>query len=118
MQRWMRSSPARVPSQYGCVSGVGFGVGLVAILPPVCGWSGLDTDALGEQLAMIGGSAEQQLRGLGPLEEQVGVVLPGEADAAVYLDRLTGHAEERLRAVRLGEAGDHGQLVGALRRRP
>src|SRR3954452_8030411 len=64
-----------------------------------------NTDALCEQLAVVGGVAEEQLGGLGPLEVEVGVVLPGEADAAVDLDVLGGGVEVRLRAVRLGQAG-------------
>ena len=37
---------------------------------------------------MVGGVTEQQLGALGPLEVEVGRVLPGEADAAVDLDVL------------------------------
>ena len=39
---------------------------------------------------MVGGVAQHQLRRLGPLEVEVGGVLPGEADAAVDLDVLRG----------------------------
>ena len=62
-----------------------------------------DADALGEQLAVVGGVAEEQLGRLGPLEVQVGRVLPGEADATVDLDVLGGGVEVRLRAVGLGQ---------------
>ena len=55
----------------------------------------LQTDALREQLAVVGRVTEQQLGGLGPLEVQVGGVLPGEADAAVDLDVLHGRGHVR-----------------------
>src|SRR5690606_24712796 len=70
-----------------------------------------DAQPLGEQLPVVGGVAEEQLGRLGPLEVEVGRVLPGEADAAVDLDVLGGGVEVRLRAVGLGEAGHLGQLV-------
>src|SRR4051794_13232039 len=63
----------------------------------------LDADALGEQLAVIRGVAEEELGRLGPLEVQVGRMLPREADAAVDLDVLGRSMEVRLGAVRLGE---------------
>src|SRR5437868_7857000 len=56
----------------------------------------LDPDALGEEFAVVRGVAEQELAGLGPLEVQVGVVLPREADAAVDLDVLGGRVEVRI----------------------
>ena len=64
---------------------------------------GSDTDALGEQFAVVRRVTEQQLRRLGPLEVQVRRVLPGEADSAVDLDVLGGGVEVRLAAVRLGQ---------------
>ena len=75
-------------------------------------------DALGEELAVVGGVAEEELGRLGPLEVQVGRVLPGEADAAVDLDVLGGGVEVGLGAVGLGQAGDRGQLVVELGRAP
>src|SRR5207249_5611321 len=48
----------------------------------------LDPDSLGEQLAVVCGVAQEELGRLGPLEVQVGVVLPREADATVDLDVL------------------------------
>src|SRR6266550_3871298 len=79
----------------------------------ICTGSALrsDADALRQQLPVVGGVAQQDLRALRPLEVQVGVVLPGEADAAVDLDVLGGGVEVGVRAVRLGEAGDGRQLV-------
>ena len=65
-----------------------------------------DSDPLGEQLAVIAGVAEQQLRGLGPLEVQVRRVLPGEADTAMDLNVLGGAVEVGIRAVGLGQARD------------
>src|SRR5262249_40098281 len=52
----------------------------------------LEVHQLGHPLAMPGGIAEGELRPFGPLEVQVQVVLPGEADAAVELDARAGHA--------------------------
>src|SRR5690242_17661349 len=57
-----------------------------------------DADSLGEELAVVGRVAEEQLGALGPLEVEVGRVLPGEADAAVDLDVLGGAVEVGLRA--------------------
>src|SRR5687767_5781539 len=78
----------------------------------------LDADALGEQLAVVGRVAEEDLGALGPLEVQVGIVLPGEADPAVDLDVLRRGVEVGLGAVRLGQGGDDRELVVVLRRRP
>src|SRR2546421_9939868 len=77
-----------------------------------------DADALRQQLPVVGGVAEQDLRALRPLEVQVGVVLPGEADAAVDLDVLGGGVEVRVGAVRLGEARDDRELLVVLGCRP
>src|SRR5262249_42215701 len=60
-----------------------------------------DADALGEELAVVGGVAEEDLGGLGALEVEVRVVLPGEPDAAVDLDVLGRRVEVRVRAVGL-----------------
>ena len=62
----------------------------------------LNTDALCQELAVVGRIPEQELRRLGPLEIQMGRVLPGEADAAVDLDVLRRGVEVRLGAVGLG----------------
>src|SRR5215470_8970876 len=70
----------------------------------------LQPDAGGQPLPVVGAVAEEQLAGLGPLEVQVGVVLPGEADAAVDLDVLRGHVEVRLRGVLLHQRGQHRDL--------
>src|SRR6476619_5503508 len=72
---------------------------------------GLDTDALCQQLAVIGRVAEQQFRRLCTLEVQVRGVFPREADAAVDLDVLGGGVEVGLAAIRLGERCDRWQLV-------
>ena len=48
----------------------------------------LQPDPSGQTLPVVGAVTEEQLARLGPLEVQVGVVLPGEADAAVDLDVL------------------------------
>src|SRR4051794_334092 len=78
----------------------------------------LDADALREQLAVVGGVAEEELGRLGPLEVQVRGVLPREPDTTVDLDVLGGGVEVRLRAVRLGQRRDRRQLVVELRRAP
>ena len=65
----------------------------------------LQADAPGQQLAMVAGIAEEQLRALGPLEVQVRGMLPGEADAAVDLDALCGGPGVRLGTAGLGQAG-------------
>src|SRR5438874_3030931 len=71
----------------------------------------LDADALRQELSVVRRIAEKELAGLGPLEVQVGVVFPGEADAAMDLDVLGGSVEIGVGAVRLGQAGHGGQLV-------
>src|SRR3954453_21582955 len=70
-----------------------------------------NADALGEQLAVVRRVAEQELGALGPLEVEVGRVLPGEADATVDLDVLGGRVEVRVGAVGLGQRGHDRQLV-------
>ena len=73
-----------------------------------------EVDEYGERLAVGLGGAEQQLVGLGPLEVEVGRVLPGHAEAAVQLHGLLGrvHREvgaeglrHRDRDVRVGVVG-------------
>ncbi len=72
---------------------------------------GSDPDALGQQLPVVGRVAKQQLGTLGPLEVQVGGVLPREANATVDLDVLSGGVEVGLGAVRLGQRRHRRQLV-------
>src|SRR5262245_39507573 len=48
--------------------------------------SDLEVERLRHELAVVGRVAERYLRRLGPLEVQVHVVLPREADASVHLD--------------------------------
>src|SRR5438067_6219095 len=79
-------------------------------MPPE-GYAASDSDALGEELPVVRRVAEEELGGLGPLEVEVGVVLPREADAAMDLDVLGGGVEVGVRAVRLGQAGHCGELV-------
>src|SRR5271163_1851795 len=95
----------------------------VARSPAGPGWSlngpaSSNADALCQQLAVVRGIAQQQLGRLGPLEVEVGRVLPREADAAVDLDVLGRRVEVGLRAVRLGQRRHHGELVGVLGRSP
>src|SRR6476469_8268565 len=98
----MRHEPTRGTHPMGCDTGA----------------RSSDADALGEELAVVRGVTEQDLRALRTLEVQVRIVLPGEADAAVDLDVLGRGVEVRVRAVGLGERGHHRQLVVVLGRRP
>ena len=52
-----------------------------------------DVDQAAQHLAVPVGVAEGDRVGLGPLEEQVGRVFPGEADAAVHLHALLGRPD-------------------------
>ena len=70
----------------------------------------LQPDAGGQAFAVIAGVAEEQLAGLGPLEVQVRVVLPGEADAAVDLDVLARHVRVHLGRIRFEERSQHGDF--------
>ena len=56
-------------------------------------------------LAVLGRRAKHERVGLRPLEEEVQVVLPGEADAAVDLERGGAHAPAGIRGVRLRHRG-------------
>ena len=66
---------------------------------------GSDTDALGQQLAMIRRVTEQQLGTLGPFEVEVGRVLPREADTSMDLNVFSRGVEVGLGAIRLGQRG-------------
>src|SRR5215831_2030549 len=68
----------------------------------------LQPDPCGQPLPVVGAVAEEQLAGLGPLEVQVGVVFPGEADAAVDLDVLRGHVEVHVGGVGLDQRRHNG----------
>ena len=57
--------------------------------------------------AVGGGGAEEQVAGLGPLEEEVEVVLPGEPDAAVQLEAVPREQALALAGGRLGHRGRH-----------
>ena len=81
--------------------------------PPSSGRTGVkpsQPDAGRQPLAVVAAVAEEQLAGLRPLEVQVGIVFPGEADAAVDLDVLGGHVEVGLRGVRLHQRGQDRDL--------
>src|SRR6266568_7026119 len=67
----------------------------------------LEIDQLGHALAMPRGVAEREFGALGPLEVQVEIVLPGEADAAVELYARAGHPAISVGDIGLGHA--HGQ---------
>src|SRR5262245_61519919 len=70
-------------------------------------------DEAGDQLAVVLSVAVHHLEALGALEVQMQVVLPGEADAAVGLDRLAAHAPRRLADVGLGDRCRHRGVLGA-----
>ena len=63
-------------------------------------------------LTQVGRASQQQQGGLGALEEQVRVVLPGEADPAVQLQHGAGRAGVNLGAVRTGKRGSQCQFIG------
>ena len=65
-------------------------------------------------------AAEQLAGGHGPAQEEVGVVLPGEADAAVHLDAALGAVGEGLGGDGAGDGRGQGDLVVVARpgRRP
>ena len=54
---------------------------------------GLEPDALRQLLAVVGRVAEEELRGLRPLEVEVRWVFPGETNATVDLDVLCSCVE-------------------------
>src|ERR1700759_2600562 len=59
---------------------------------PVCSASGGgDTEAGGDRHRVHGSTTEQHAIGRGALHVEMGVVLPGEADTAEGLNRLTAH---------------------------
>ena len=59
---------------------------------------------------MVGRIAQEHLGALRALEPQVGVVVPGEADAAVDLDRVYRRLHIRIRRARLGQRGQRRQI--------
>src|SRR5581483_9742657 len=69
-------------------------------------------DQVGEALALPGLVAEEDVVGFGPAVEEVGVGVPGEADAAVDLDVLGGHEHGGLTRVALGHGC--GRLAGGV----
>src|SRR5258705_421000 len=74
-----------------------------------------DTQLVGQAGPVVDGGAEQLRRAERPLVEQVGVVLPGEADAAVELDRLVGRQQVGVAGLdlrRRGNGGDVSLLAG------
>ena len=63
------------------------------------------------------GIAEEHLGTLGALEPEMGVVVPGEADAAVDLDRVDRGLHIGIRGARLGQRGQRRQVGIVLGRR-
>src|SRR4051794_5765472 len=55
-------------------------------------------EVAGQQLAVVAGIAEQLGRRPGPLEVQVGVVVPGEPQPPVDVEGVGGHPHEGVRA--------------------
>src|SRR5581483_614281 len=62
---------------------------------PLARDAGSQADPLREALPLPRRSAEERRARPGPPEVEVGIVLPGEAEAAVELDALRGAVEER-----------------------
>ena len=75
------------------------------------GLGGVGEDSVGDPLAVPLGVAEHRGVGLAALEEEVEVVLPGEADAAVDLDRGVGDAPAGVGGVGLGHRGGQRQRL-------
>src|SRR4026209_1730713 len=69
-------------------------------------------------LAVVGGVAIEGLERLGALEVEVEIVLPGEADAAVDLDRVAADLAGRLAHVRLAGRRGPRRVVRAGGQRP
>ena len=67
---------------------------------------------------MISGRTEHHLGALGPLEVQVGGMLPGEADAAVHLDGVPRDLRVGRGAVHLGQAGGQRHILAIGGQRP
>ena len=64
----------------------------------------------GQEVAVVGGGAEQHLGGTGALEVELDRVLPGERHSAEDLDGRVGGVPVDLRAECLGQAGHRGQF--------
>ena len=75
-------------------------------------------DVLRDELAVVLRVAVLDLERLGPLEVEVQVVLPGEADAAVHLDRLAADLARGIADVGLGDGGGDGRVLRARVERP
>ena len=69
-------------------------------------------DGVGDPFAVPLGVAEHRRVGLAALEEEVQVVLPGEADPAVHLDRGVGNAPAGVGGVGLRHRGRQRQRLG------
>src|SRR5215207_5895817 len=93
----------------------------VSTVVPVCGVRvsvmsapRSDADEVGEPGPVTDRRTEQQLGGLGPFQVQVGVVLPGVADATVDLDVLLRGVGVGLGAEGTGQRGRDRKLGGVL----
>src|SRR5262249_1949650 len=75
------------------------------------GGGGGEVGEAGQVGAVAGGGGERHRPALGPLEQQVGRVLPGEADAAVHLHALLRGVHRGVPAGGLGQ-GDRDRRVG------
>src|SRR5438552_4179656 len=69
-------------------------------------------------VAVLAGGAEQRAVGACPLQEEVEVVLPREADAAVHLQRGRGHPPARVSRVGLRHRRGQGQRLRLVVGRP
>src|SRR5260370_19173350 len=72
---------------------------------------------LHHQLPMLIAIAKQDLPAFAALEPEMRVVVPGEADAAMHLDRMNGSLQLGLGGAGFGERGDVGHRVVSLLRR-
>src|SRR5271156_3347951 len=73
---------------------------------------GTDTEGAGHEEGVRGGATEERAIGGGPLDEEMAVVLPGEADTTEGLDGLA--TDEALTIV--GRGLGHGDSSGPVRR--
>ena len=103
-----RSASARTSARMASASG-----GRSRVTPRLIALPDQGGDVLG-----VGGRAEQGVEDQGPAQEQVGVVLPGEADAPVHLDVHLGVVDGRPEGQRGRHGRREGELVGVVVQRP
>src|SRR5580658_9710971 len=76
--------------------------------------TGTDAQTGGDGKGVRGGATEERTISGGPLDEEMAVVLPGEADAAERLDRFTTHEALAVVGGSLGHGDRGGPVRGVL----